>query len=128
VINLILKNILTVISLFLFISSEILYTTYSSITCNSEVCCRIDCCEESECCDNPLENTFSSENNCCDINEGIQSNFEKSVIYNSHSNIKAPIIFNHTNNTSIKETNKLHSGEYSVKPPMSRNLIPALRI
>ncbi len=123
-----LKNILRLVVLVFFISSGILSSAYSFVNCDFQSCCETDCCEENESYNTPIESSFTPETNCCDINEGTQSNFEYSVMYVPHTKINAPIIFNHSNNTSIKETNKIHSWKCSIMSPILNNFIPALRI
>ena len=122
-----LKNILTILCLFFFISSGILANTNTFKNC-IDSCCETECCDEIEFNNMPLESSCSPENNCCDISEGLQSNTENPIIFISQSKINSLIIFNHTNNISIIESNKIYLLEHSLNTPKIHNFIPALRI
>ena len=123
-----LKNIFNIVFLFLFISSGTLSGIYASVCCDVDSCCQSDCCEESESTTAPIEISLSSDKNCCNINQGIQNDLERSVLFVSPSNIKASIIFSHTINASMKEAYKFHSSEFCVVSPPIHNFTLSLRI
>ena len=121
------KFIVTVISLFFFISSGIL-STASSLNCGVDTCCQDDCCYKSMCLDNSLESSFIPGNNCCDISQGIPENCENLLVFISQTKLSSPLIINHSINTSQILTNKFHSRKDLNNSPLIYSLIPALRI
>ena len=120
------RNIVTILSLLFFISSGVL-SMNSVFTCCSDACCITDCCT-SEKNAAPCKSSLSSENNCCNIVEGIQSEPESSVVYVSPSKVNTSMIFSHTDNYSARSTVQFYPQEYSSNPPIVYSSITVLRI
>ena len=124
------KKILTILFLFLFISSGTITDAYSSLFCDDNSCCETACCNENSCCEIPEGMSYTSENNCCNINESAQNDLKETQVCITPANniAKASLMFASANIISFKEINLNFNKVYSFKPPAPKDLKLSLRI